>query len=76
MVTRETKKRLLLSKWSGFDRVADLREQIDKKDEELNDRDWQIEQLESVLVDVKYWMHGACFRSTWPLLRRVEEVLG
>jgi hypothetical protein len=75
-MTTETKRRLLLSKWNGFDRVGDMREQLDAKDETIGDLRWQIEQLESALTDVKYWMHAAQFRRSWPLLRKVEEVLG
>lgn len=36
----------------------------------------EIAAMESALVDVKYWMHAAQFRRSWPLLRKVEEVLG
>jgi hypothetical protein len=48
-MSTETKRRLLLSKWNGFDRVGDMREQLDAKDETIGDLNWQIEQLESVL---------------------------
>ena len=36
----------------------------------------EIAAMESALVDVKYWMHAAQFRRSWPLLRKVEDALG
>lgn len=75
-MSNETKRRLLLSKWNGFDRVGDLREQLDAKDEIIDDLRYEIELMESALVDVKYWMQAAQFRRLWPLLRKVEDTLG
>ena len=75
-MSTKTKRRLLLSRWNGFDRVGDLREQLDAKDEVIADLNWQIAELESALVDVKYWMQAAQFRRSWPLLRKVEDALG
>lgn len=35
----------------------------------------EIAAMESALVDVKYWMHAAQFRRSWPLLRKVEDLV-
>ena len=73
-MSSETKKRLLLSKWRS--EIEKLRDEQDRHEEQIAERDYQIEQMESVLTDVKYWMHKAQFRRSWPLLRKVEDALG
>ena len=62
----ETKKRLLLSKWRG---------EQDAGRENERECDCYVEDLVAVLTEVKYWMHDAQFRPTWPLLRKVEDAL-
>lgn len=69
-MNNETKRRLLLSKWESD------RETERDHEEEITERDEQIERLESVLIEVRYWMHDAQFRRSWPLLRKVERALG
>jgi hypothetical protein len=64
----ETKRRLLLSKWRA-------------DQESGRDGDWFAEQLETTLVDVKYWMieplvHHRPMRDPRVILRRIEDVLG
>lgn len=73
-MTTETKRRLILSKWRCIrDDLVEAREQIESLESE---QDARCAELESALTDVKYWMHAAQFRRSWPLLRKVEEVLG
>lgn len=52
--------------------LVDAQEQVKALESEQNET---TEAMESVLTDVKYWMHDAAFRSSWPLLRKVEDVL-
>lgn len=80
MVTSETKKRLLLSKWR-ISNIADLREQIDEHKEALAAQDDQILALTATLEDVKYWLHDGLVHHRLvsdprQLLRKVEDVLG
>ena len=69
-MTNETKRRLILSKWEL------RREQERDFETEIDDLKYEIAAMESALVDVKYWMHAAQFRRSWPLLRKVEDALG
>jgi seryl-tRNA synthetase len=55
---------------------ADLKEAREQIESLESEQDARCTELESVLVDVKYWMHAAQFRRSWPLLRKVEDVLG
>ena len=73
---RELKRRMLITKWHDIDLHAELQETRHNWQAEADELRDQIEQLESALVDVKYWMHAAQFRRSWPLLRKVEDALG
>lgn len=78
-MSKETKKRLLLSKWRG--QSLALLEKIDKHEEEIADRDWQIEHMEAALEQVKYWLHDGLVHhrlvsNPREILRKVEDALG
>ena len=74
----ETKRRLLLSKWQCLRAdLAEAKEQIESLESE---RDDYADQLESVLVEVKYWLHRGLFHHQLvsdprKLLRQIEDVL-
>lgn len=78
MAASETKKRLLLSKWRDEQEAG--REQQDEHEEALTERDWQIFELESALLDVRYWLHDGLVHHRLVsdprrLLRKVEDAL-
>lgn len=63
----ETKRRLLLGKWRGDQEAG-------------RDGDYLVDQLESVLVDVKYWLHRGLVMHELVsdprvILKKVERVL-
>jgi len=74
----ELKRRLLLSKWRcQCDDLAEAKEQIESLESE---RDEYAEQLESVLVEVKYWLHCGLVHHQLvsdprAILQKVERVL-
>ena len=70
---------------------AEIKELEIERDDALDDRDSiqnernalqsQLDEREGpgmreALTDVKYWMHAAQFRRSWPLLRKIEDALG
>lgn len=74
-MSSETKKRLLLSKWRTEQETSI------EHDEKVTEKHWRIDDLETVLSDVKYWMHDALvlhlpMRDPRVILRKVEDVLG
>jgi hypothetical protein len=76
-MANETKRRLLLSKW----RDQDVRDELDKAEETISNQAWQIEDMESTLLDVRYWLHdGLVFHrlvsDPRALLRKVEDAIG
>lgn len=70
----ETKKRLLLSKWRS--ELETLREDVEQLEARVADLETERDDIADTLEQVKYWMHDAQFRPTWPLLRKVEDALG
>lgn len=52
--------------------LVEAREEVKSLEAE---QDEATDNMAQVLTDVKYWMHRAQFRPTWPLLRRIEDVL-
>lgn len=70
MVTSETKKRFLLSKWRVQAEIQSERDGLA----------WQVEQLEATLTDVKYWLlsglvHHRLVSDPRAILRKIEDVL-
>lgn len=76
-MTRETKKRLLLSKWGAPAEAVRYRfeEKLDEKDEQLVERDRRIEQMEAALERVKYWLHDGFLNERRRILQIVEDAL-
>jgi hypothetical protein len=66
--------------------IDELTDKLDHAESQLKEAEYDLElareahvdeiaAMESALVDVKYWMHAAQFRRSWPLLRKVEKAL-